>query len=85
MTLLADSSGVRALFTVADPLRPQAREAVARLQALGVQPVVLSGDNTATVRSIAAEAGIQDARGGLLPRTSSTHWPSCNAHEAPPP
>ncbi|WP_046241792.1 HAD family hydrolase, partial [Delftia tsuruhatensis] len=39
-----------------------------RLQALGVQPVVLSGDNTATVRSIAAEAGIQDARGGLLPQ-----------------
>ncbi|MCG3784143.1 heavy metal translocating P-type ATPase [Delftia acidovorans] len=68
VTLLADSSGVRALFAVADPLRPQAREAVARLQALGVQPVVLSGDNTATVRSIAAEAGIQDARGGLLPQ-----------------
>lgn len=68
VTLLADSSGVRALFAVADPLRPQAREAVARLQALGVQPVVLSGDNTATVRSIAAEAGIQDARGSLLPQ-----------------
>ncbi|MCG8985274.1 cation-translocating P-type ATPase [Delftia acidovorans] len=68
VTLLADSSGVQALFAVADPLRPQAREAVARLQALGVQPVVLSGDNTATVRSIAAEAGIQDARGGLLPQ-----------------
>lgn len=68
VTLLADSSGVRALFAVADPLRPQAREAVARLQALGVQPVVLSGDNTVTVRSIAAEAGIQDARGGLLPQ-----------------
>jgi Cd2+/Zn2+-exporting ATPase len=68
VTLLADGSGVRALFAVADPLRPQAREAVAQLQALGVRPVVLSGDNTATVRSIAAEAGIQDARGGLLPQ-----------------
>ncbi|CAB5711699.1 Probable cadmium-transporting ATPase [Delftia tsuruhatensis] len=68
VTLLADAGGVRALFAVADPLRPQAREAVARLQALGVQPVVLSGDNTATVRSIAAEAGIEDARGSLLPQ-----------------
>ncbi|KZK28259.1 4-deoxy-4-formamido-L-arabinose-phospho-UDP deformylase [Delftia sp. GW456-R20] len=68
VTLLADAGSVRALFAVADPLRPQAHEAVARLQTLGVQPVVLSGDNTATVRSIAAEAGIQDARGGLLPQ-----------------
>lgn len=67
VTLLADSRGVRALFAVADPLRPQAREAVARLQALGVQPVVLSGDNTATVRTVAAEAGIADARGNMLP------------------
>lgn len=68
VTLLADASGVQALFTVADPLRPQARQAVAQLKALGVQTVVLSGDNAATVRSIAAEAGIEDARGGLLPQ-----------------
>lgn len=67
VTLLADSRGVRALFAVADPLRPQAREAVARLQALGVQPVMLSGDNTAAVRTVAAEAGIADARGNMLP------------------
>jgi Cd2+/Zn2+-exporting ATPase len=67
VTLLADSRGVQALFAVADPLRPQAREAAARLQALGVGPVVLSGDNTATVRTVAAEAGITDARGNMLP------------------
>jgi Cd2+/Zn2+-exporting ATPase len=38
------------------------------LQAEGVTPVVLSGDNPATVRRIASEAGIADARGGLLPQ-----------------
>ncbi|MEG2048575.1 MAG: HAD-IC family P-type ATPase, partial [Comamonas sp.] len=67
VTLLANSQGVQALFAVADPLRPQAREAVQQLQALGVKPVVLSGDNTATVRTVAAEAGISDARGNMLP------------------
>lgn len=67
VTLLANSQGVRALFAVADPLRPQAREAVQQLQSLGVKPVVLSGDNTATVRTVAAEAGISDARGNMLP------------------
>ena len=67
VTLLASSSGVQALFAVADPLRPQAKEAIAQLQALGVKPVVLSGDNDVTVRTVAAEAGITDARGNMLP------------------
>lgn len=67
VTLLADNQGVQALFAVADPLRPQAREAVQQLLALGVKPVVLSGDNSATVRTVAAEAGISDARGNMLP------------------
>ncbi|BBL25240.1 heavy metal translocating P-type ATPase [Comamonas terrigena] len=68
VTLLADDQAVRALFAVADPLRPQAAEAVAQLQALGVTPVVLSGDNQATVQTIAAQVGIADARGSLLPQ-----------------
>ena len=67
VTLLANSSSVQALFAVADPLRPQAKEAIAQLQALGVKPVVLSGDNDVTVRTVAAEAGISDARGNMLP------------------
>lgn len=68
VTLLADGQGVRALFAVADPLRAQARQAMEQLRALGVHPVVLSGDNPATAQAIAAEAGIEDARGGLLPQ-----------------
>lgn len=71
VTLLADAQAVRALFAVADPLRGHARQAIAELRALGVHPVVLSGDNPATAQAIAAEAGItdaQDALGGLLPQ-----------------
>lgn len=68
VTLLATEQAVHALFAVADPLRGHAAEAVAQLQAIGVQPLVLSGDNPATVQTMAREAGIQDARGGLLPQ-----------------
>ncbi|MBF5004599.1 heavy metal translocating P-type ATPase [Diaphorobacter caeni] len=67
VTLLADDQSVRALFAVADPLRATSREAVQLLKAVGVEPIVLSGDNTATVKAVAAEAGIEDARGSLLP------------------
>ena len=67
VTLLATEQAVLAWFAVSDPLRATTREAVAQLKAMGVTPVVLSGDNAATVRVIASEAGVDDARGGLLP------------------
>ena len=67
VTLLASDDGVLALFAVADTIKPSSRQAVAELKALGVIPVMLSGDNTATARTIAAQAGIDEAEGNLLP------------------
>jgi len=68
VTMLASEERVLALFAVADTLKPHAREAVQALRALGIAPVLLSGDNQATASAIAAEAGIADARGNLLPQ-----------------
>ena len=67
VTLLADERGVLALFAVADTIRETSREAVARLKAMGVVPVMLTGDNAATAKTVAHQAGIDDARGNLLP------------------
>ncbi|WP_198972046.1 heavy metal translocating P-type ATPase [Xylophilus sp. ASV27] len=67
VTLLADGSAVRALFAVADTLRPQAARAVADLRALGIVPVMLTGDHAAAARAAAREAGIEQVQAGLLP------------------
>lgn len=67
VTLLAGEAGMLALFAVADTIRPSARCAVAELKALGVTPVMLTGDNEATAQAIAKEAGIDEASGNLLP------------------
>ena len=67
VTLLADERGVLAVFAVADTIKESSRQAVAELKALGVTPVMLTGDNSATAQSIAAQAGISDAQGNLLP------------------
>ncbi|MBC7468276.1 MAG: cadmium-translocating P-type ATPase [Ramlibacter sp.] len=67
VTLLAHEKQVLALFAVADTIRESSRQAIADLKALGVATVMLSGDNVATARSIAGQAGIEDARGDLLP------------------
>jgi Cd2+/Zn2+-exporting ATPase len=53
---------------VADTLRPEAKRIVEQLRALGIRrTVMLSGDNQVVATAIAAQAGITDARGGLLP------------------
>ena len=67
VTLLADTSRVLGLFAVADTIKPSSVQAIAELKALGVTAVMLTGDNTATAKAIAAQAGITDARGDLLP------------------
>lgn len=67
VTLLASDEAVLAIFAVADTVKPSSREAVASLRALGISTVMLSGDNQTVATAIAREAGIDEARGGLLP------------------
>ncbi len=65
--LLSDDQTVLALFAVADSVRASSRAAVAELHALGVKTLMLSGDNPHTVEAIAAQVGIDEARGDQLP------------------
>lgn len=67
VTMLASSTQVLAIFAVADTIKKSSRDAIAELHALGVASVMLTGDNVATARAIASQAGIDDARGNLLP------------------
>ncbi|MBK1715224.1 heavy metal translocating P-type ATPase, partial [Rubrivivax gelatinosus] len=67
VTLLGEGTNTLALFAVADTLKPGARAAVAELKALGIVPVMLSGDHEAAARAVAAEAGITEVSAGLLP------------------
>ncbi|MBT9499692.1 MAG: heavy metal translocating P-type ATPase [Burkholderiaceae bacterium] len=65
--ILSREQDVLGLLAVADTLRPHSREAIAQLQALGIRTVMLSGDNQRTVDAVAAQLGLDDARGQLLP------------------
>ena len=53
-SLAAWDGEVRALLVVADTVKPTSAEAVAAAQALGLRPVLLTGDNEATARAVAA-------------------------------
>ena len=67
VSLLATASGVLALFAVADTIKPSSAAAIGELKAMGITPVMLTGDNQATAEAIGREAGLTDIRGNLLP------------------
>ena len=57
----------RAVFVVADTVKPTSAEAIERLKALGLRPVLLTGDNQTTARAVAAEVGIDEVIAEVLP------------------
>ncbi len=65
--LVAKGKEFLALFAVGDTLREDSAGAIRHLKALGVQPVMLTGDQPAAAQKIAADCGIDEVRAGLLP------------------
>jgi P-type Cu+ transporter len=65
--LAAWDGAVRGLLVVADTVKPTSAQAVASLRALGLRPVLLTGDNETTARAVAAEVGIDEVIAEVLP------------------
>ncbi|OXM43970.1 heavy metal translocating P-type ATPase [Amycolatopsis alba DSM 44262] len=57
----------RGVVVVADTVKPTSAKAVAELKALGLRPVLLTGDNTGSAQAIAAEVGIDEVIAEVLP------------------
>ncbi|GAB3563724.1 heavy metal translocating P-type ATPase [Spirosoma luteolum] len=58
---------VLAVLAIADPIKPTARDAVARLQDMGLTVVMLTGDTARTAQAVAGQVGITDVQAGVLP------------------
>ncbi|WP_249643781.1 heavy metal translocating P-type ATPase [Nocardia sputi] len=58
----------RGVLVVADAVKPTSAEAVRQLRALGLTPIMLTGDNEAAARSIAAQVGIDEVIAEVLPQ-----------------
>ncbi|BCL15388.1 heavy metal translocating P-type ATPase [Micromonospora sagamiensis] len=57
----------RGVLVVADVVKPTSRAAIARLREIGLTPVLLTGDNSAVARTVAAEVGVDEVIAEVLP------------------
>ena len=64
---VANEHELLGLIAVADPLKETSPEAVRRLKAMGLQVIMLTGDNAKTAQALAAEAGIDQVISEVLP------------------
>ncbi|HSI31047.1 MAG TPA: heavy metal translocating P-type ATPase [Miltoncostaeaceae bacterium] len=64
---VAWDGAVRGLVVVADTVRPTSAEAVRLLRGQGLRPVLLTGDNAAAGRAVAAEVGVDEVVADVLP------------------
>ena len=58
---------IHALFAFTDTIKPQAPAAIAQLQKMGIQTVLISGDNQAAAHALAQKVGIQQVHAQVLP------------------
>jgi len=58
----------RGVLVVSDAVKPTSAEAIGQMKALGLTPVLLTGDNDAVARRIAAEVGIDQVIAEVLPK-----------------
>ncbi|MFG2879237.1 heavy metal translocating P-type ATPase [Streptomyces sp. NPDC048337] len=66
--LVAWDGAARGVLTVADAVKETSAEAVARLRALGLTPVLLTGDNQAVAETVARAVGIDEVIAEVLPQ-----------------
>ena len=64
---VAVDGALAGLIAVADPVRPTSAAAVARLRRLGLEVIMLTGDNERTARAVAGAAGIDQVVAGVMP------------------
>jgi Cu+-exporting ATPase len=65
--LVGWDGAARAVLIVADTIKETSAEAVAQLRALGLRPVLLTGDNERAARAVAAKVGIDEVIAEVLP------------------
>lgn len=67
LLFLADSSSLLALMGVKDMVKPTSRSAISALKSMGIETIMITGDNERTAKRVAQEVGVDRVFAGALP------------------
>jgi len=70
---LAIDGRAAAVITIADPIKPDSRDAIARIRQAGLKVVLLTGDNQVTANAVARAVGIDDVIAEVMPDEKADH------------
>lgn len=73
VVFLKDEKGIAALLALKDVVREEAKKAVVALKELGIDVIMLTGDNETTAKAIAKESGVTNYVAECLPETKVDH------------
>jgi Zn2+/Cd2+-exporting ATPase len=65
--VVSNEREIEGIIAVTDELKPESRSVVAELTRLGIETVILTGDNQAPARAVADQVGIREVKADLLP------------------
>ena len=65
---LAVEGNVAGLVAVSDPIKADSKDAIQRLQSMGLKVVMITGDNLSTAEAVAREVGIKEIKAEVLPQ-----------------
>ena len=73
VVFLATDEKVVAVAALQDTIRPEAKKAIAQLKSLGIDVIMLTGDNETTAHAISKQAGVSSYKANCLPETKVEH------------
>ena len=79
--LVAVDGAYAGSLLISDTLKPGAAQAIRQVKAMGITPVILTGDAEAPARAIADAVGIQEVHAGLLPQEKLEHLQAIRARQ----
>ena len=71
--VLAIDGSIKAVIGAADPIKPNAKEAVKRLRGLGIETVMITGDNKMTAEKVASQVGIKRVFSEVMPADKASY------------
>ena len=73
VVFLATNEKIIAVVALQDTIRPEAKEAIEQLKSLGIDVIMLTGDNEMTAKAISKQAGVSSYKANCLPETKVEH------------